>query len=159
MIPCWQCPPSYLLIPLFQRFSDYLNATLVAVALFSLLGCGPKSDLLEVTGEVSLNGAPVNSGSIRFTSVGTDRVSSTGAMIRGGEYSIPQVRGLLPGTYQIVISAADENAPKVMARDASGRPQIEVAQELIPAEYNTESEKTVDVTVDGENHFVFDIAK
>lgn len=125
----------------------------------SIVGCGPKSDLLSVSGAVSVNGNPVKSGSIRFTSVGTEKVASTGAMISEGEFEIPQAKGLPPGTYHIVISAADKDAPKIMLRDASGRPQMEVAPDLIPEEYNVKSEVTIDVSVEGENHFVFDIQK
>ena len=146
-------------MPFVQSLSRGRYSVLLVflLGMLAFAGCGPKSDLLGVTGEVSLDGTPVPSGSIRFTSVGTDQVSSTGTMIRDGKYAIPQERGLRPGTYQIVISAADENAPKVMARDASGRPQLEVSQEMIPAEYNVDSQKTVEVTADGENHFVFPI--
>ncbi len=151
-------------MPLLQNiYSDviggFLGMTVALAAVFLAVGCAPKSDLLEVTGEVALNGVPVKSGSIRFTSVGADKVSSTGAVIRDGKYAIPQIRGLLPGTYQIVISAADESAPKVIARDSLGRPQLEVSQELIPAEYNSNSQKTVEITVEQDNHFVFDIRK
>lgn len=121
---------------------------LLAAVLTSLVGCGPKSDLLGVTGEVILGGTPVKSGSIQLTSLGAGKVFATGAEIKDGEFDIPQAKGLPPGTYLIVISAADETAP----RGAGG-----AARELIPAEYNANSQKTVDLAVDGENHFVFDI--
>jgi hypothetical protein len=120
--------------------------------LVCMVGCGPKSDLLGVSGEVSLDGTPLKSGSIQLTSVGSENVSATGGRIRDGQYDIPQAQGLLPGKYQVSINAVDENAPP----DTSG-PGGPVARELIPEEYNVNSQKMVDVTVDGENHFVFDI--
>jgi hypothetical protein len=133
-------------------FPRHLTNLVVAVATLISIGCGPQSDLLGVTGEVLLDGVPVKSGSIRFTSVGSEKIASTGALIKDGQYEITQARGLPPGTYQIVISAGDENSPQ----DAGG-PGSAVARELIPAEYNVNSDKTVDVAVDGDNHFVFDI--
>jgi hypothetical protein len=75
---------------------------------------------LGVTGEISLNGAPVKSGSIQLTSVGVAKVSATGAVIQDGKYEIPQAKGLPPGKYQIMISAGDENAQGVAQREGVG---------------------------------------
>lgn len=140
--------------PNLLRFVAFLGTV---VALVATTGCGPHSELLEVSGEVILDGTPVKSGSIRLTSVGSEKLSSTGALIQDGKFLIPQEKGLLPGTYQVVISAGDENAPQVMAGGGSGQRGMAVAKELIPAKYNTESKETIDVTIEGDNHFVFDI--
>lgn len=121
------------------------------------VGCGPKSDLLEVSGAVSLNGEPLKSGSIRFTLMNSEKALSREASIKDGQYSVDQTKGLSPGTYHILISAIDENSPMVTIRDAAGNPVTSAPADLIPAEFNTNSEKTVDVTSNGENHFVFDI--
>lgn len=121
-------------------------AVMLFLVLSGVMGCGPKSDLLGVTGEVSLDGTPVKNGSIQLTSLGAAKLSATGALIQDGKYEIPQAKGLPPGKYQIMISSGDDNAQ-------AGGP----ARELIPPEFNANSQKTVDVTVDGENHFVFDI--
>lgn len=130
---------------------------LCAAAVSLLIGCGPKSDLLEISGEVTLNGSPLESGSVRLSSAKGQKPSSSGALIRDGKYLIPQKKGLLPGTYYISINAADEGAPKEKSRTASGSPGVALAREMIPAEYNVNSEKTIEVTADGDNHFVFDI--
>ncbi len=73
--PLGQAEPAILIVLLIS-----------AVALAGLVGCGPKSDLLGVSGEVSLDGSPVKSGSIQLTSVGAATVSATGALIRDGKY-------------------------------------------------------------------------
>ena len=144
--------------PLGQAESATLIAWLItAVALAGMVGCGPKSELLGVSGEVSLDRTPLKSGSIRFTLTGSEKVLSAGASIKDGQYSIPQAKGLSPGTYHIAISAVDENSPMVTIKDASGNPLTSAPAELIPPEYNTNSEKTVDVSPDGENQFSFDI--
>jgi hypothetical protein len=124
-----------------------------------MLGCGSKSDLLEVGGNVSLNGAPLKSGSIRFTLMDSEKVVSAEPAIEDGRYATPPDKGLPPGTYHIMISAIDENSPMVVIKDASGRPLTSAPADLIPAEYNTNSDKTIEVTPGGENQFNFDIVK
>lgn len=121
---------------------------LLPLALLLFAGCGPQSNLLGVSGQVILRGVPVKTGSIQLTSLGEGKIFASGAEIKDGEFDIPAAKGLPPGEYLIVISAADPTAPRMP--DGAAR-------ELIPAEYNAESQKTVDLTVDGENHFVFDI--
>jgi hypothetical protein len=121
-------------------------------------GCGPKSDRLAVSGKVTLNGAPLDIGSIRFTSVSGQKLFSSGAVIDSGEFHIPQEKGLPPGKYQLEISAPDTNAPPVVYRGAPGEPRLPpTAPERIPPEYNTSSKHTIEVTADGDNQFVFDI--
>jgi hypothetical protein len=105
---------------------------------------------LPISGKVTLNGAPLDGGSILFTSLGATRLAS-GAMIQKGEYHIPQDKGLLPGEYHLEISAPDTAAPPVMI---GGSP---TAPERIPAEFNVDSQKTVLVRADGDNHFEFEI--
>src|SRR5689334_21134967 len=65
-------------------------AMLVAMGLWASLGCKPRSDRLPVDGKVMLNGTPLDSGSIRFNSIGGEKLFATGAMIQNGEYHIPQ---------------------------------------------------------------------
>lgn len=129
----------------------------LAFVLLYVAGCSPKSDRLGVSGAVSLNGALLKSGSIRFTLTQSEKAFSTEADIKEGEYEIPQAKGLPPGTYNIVISAIDENAPMVTIRDASGNPITTAPADLIPPEYGINSEKTVEVAPESENRFVFDI--
>ena len=139
-----------------QRFAIArpLASLLVLSLLFS--GCGPKSDRMEVSGRVTLDGEPLDSASIRFTSLG-GKLNAAGALIQDGAYLIPQEKGLPPGTYHLEISAADNDAPPVMYHDASGKPGTLTQPERIPPEYNLESQQKVEVTADGENKFDFDI--
>ncbi len=131
---------------------------IVATALLLVGGCGPRSDRLDISGHVTLDGAPLDGGSIRFSSVGDGKLMAAGAMIQNGAYHIPQQKGLLPGSYHLEINAPDAHAPPVMVRTAPGGPGIAVAPERIPAEYNVNCDKTVDVTADGTNQFDFNIA-
>jgi hypothetical protein len=132
---------------------------LLAAAVLSLFGCGPRSDRLSVSGTVTLDGAPLDGGSITFTSMGGQKTLATGAVVENGEYHIPQEKGLRPGTYHVEINAPDDNAPPVMVRGTPGGPAIPVAPDRIPAEYNVNSKKTVEITPQGDNHFEFDIKR
>jgi hypothetical protein len=97
-------------------------------------------------------------GSIRLTSTGGEKLFASGTTIDNGQFTIPQEKGLPPGTYVVLISSPDESAPPVRARSAPGEPMLPpTAAERVPAEYNTEGKHTVNVTADGDNHFTFEI--
>jgi hypothetical protein len=131
-------------------------ATIGSLAI--LTGCGPSSDRLAVSGEVTLDGAPLDQGAVRLTSTGTEKLRASGAMIQNGEFHIPQEKGLPPGTYLVEISAPDLSVPPVVYKGAPGEPTLPpTAPERIPPEFNVNSKKTVDVSADSDNHFVFEI--
>jgi hypothetical protein len=131
-------------------------SAILGVVMF--VGCGPRSDRLEVTGNVKLDGAALDQGSIRFTSTGTEKLIASGATIASGEFILPQEKGLPPGTYLVDISSPDTTGPLVVHKSAPGEPTLPpTARERIPAEYNSESKQTIDVTLDGDNYFEFDI--
>ncbi len=77
----------------------------LTITVVVLSGCGPQSDRLAISGKITLNGAPLDSGSIRFTSVAGQKLFASGAVVENGEFDIPQEKGLPPGTYQLEISA------------------------------------------------------
>jgi hypothetical protein len=123
------------------------------------VGCGPRNNRLPISGQVTLNGTPLDKGAIRFSSVGGEKHYATGGLIKDGEYKIPQEKGVPPGTYHVEINSPDTKAPPVVVRAAPGEPLgPPSAPDRIPTEYNTESKKTVDVTSDKKNEFDFNIA-
>jgi hypothetical protein len=128
----------------------------IAAAAIIFTGCGPRSDRLEISGSVTLDGAPLDSGSIRFTSLGEKKISS-GAMIQQGEYNIPQEKGLTPGTYHVEITSPDVNARPVMVPVGPGGRGVPTQPERIPPQFNENSKEKVEVSADSDNHFVFDI--
>jgi hypothetical protein len=141
-----------------KLFGDRKQIILCLFWLLTAYGCGPRSDRLAISGKVSLNGAPLDLGSIRFTSVGGEKMYASGAMVKDGEYHIPQPKGLPPGTYRVEINSPDTKAPLVAYRPAPGEPvAAPTAPERIPPEYNTDSKQTVEVSAANENQFVFDI--
>jgi len=145
-------PRLQLRLPVLLAVASLVSGGLV------LVGCGPKSDRLAVSGKVTLNGAALDGGSIRLESRVGDKILASGATIRNGEYTIPAEKGLPPGIYRVEISAPDNAAPPVADRVAPGeRGAPPSAPERVPAEYNVDSKKTIEVTAEGENHFEFEI--
>lgn len=132
------------------RWSPLLLTLLVLVS----AGCGKSNPLgrQAVTGTISLNGQPLEHGTIEFSPQGEGTAS--GAVIENGSFSIPADKGLPPGDYLVRISAADEEGEPV---DMPGE-STKIAPELIPPEYNSESEQTFTVSTDGSNEFNLDIS-
>ncbi len=119
------------------------------------LGCGPDNPLNRkaVSGKVTFNGQPLERGNIMFYPTDKGPVV-TGASITNGQYAIATAKGLTVGKYTVQISSPNPNPGP---NDPQG-PGIPLP-ELIPPEYNVQSDKTVTVTEDGPNVFDFDITK
>jgi hypothetical protein len=139
----------------FPRGGARLGISIAAALVLG--GCGARSDRLEISGKVTLDGRPLDRGSIRFTSLGEQQAMATGAMIQNGAYFIPQEKGLLPGEYHLEIHAPDPDAPPIRVSATPGGPSIPVQPDRIPPDYNVESNKKITVTADGSNEFDFDI--
>jgi len=127
--------------------------------LTSLTGCGEEDTQgrMAISGIVTFEGKPLDRGTIEFTSVG-EATAHTGTMIEDGSYDIPARQGLQPGKYLVRISsvADDPNvAPEMPGMTGEGG--VTVAQDRIPAEYNTESKQEVTIESDGPNEFDFNI--
>jgi hypothetical protein len=123
------------------------------------LGCGGDDPLNRqtVSGKVTIDGTPLQEGSISFQPTEQGSTSS-GAVITQGAYSIPQDKGLPPGKYRVMINAVkpgtgSELPAGGMPGDETGAP----AEELIPPSWNTESEQFIEVTESGPNEFTHEI--
>jgi hypothetical protein len=127
------------------------------ILLVTIFGCGPHSDRLALSGAVTLDGTPLDSGSIRFSSTGGSKMYAVGGVIKDGEFRIPQDKGLPPGTYRVEISAPDEKSPPKYQRFAPGEPGMMTRPDRIPPDFNLESKHTIDVSASSDNHFVFDV--
>lgn len=133
------------------------NIACLAILLGAAVGCGPKTDRLPISGKVTLDGVPLDSGSIRFSSKPGEKLQAAGAMIHQGAYEVPAEKGLLPGVFIVQMSSPDLNAPQIMIGGENGSPRFPVAPERVPPEYSEGSEKTIELTPDGETEFNFDM--
>lgn len=115
---------------------------LVAFCLISLVahGCSSDSSKGTVTGTVTLDGQPLQSGLIRF--VPADGQTPTAeATITDGEFTAQ----VPVGEKRISISA-----PKVVGKrkayETPDSPMVDIVEELLPARYNVTSELTLKVS-------------
>lgn len=139
----------------------------IAVALSSFLfvtGCGQElpdyhQDLVSVSGHVTLDNDPVAGAIVTFVATSGPSRASTATTNADGEYSMttpPAGEGVLPGTYDVVIS-------KLVMPDGSPVPPdtapMDVgAEEVLPNQYSSFASPslTADVTADG-GDFAFEL--
>lgn len=132
---------------------------LACLALCLFAGCSDEAgDRQEISGEVSFQGAPLETGSIEFLPLHTgesDVVTKSGAPITGGKYSIPRLQGLVPGRYRVSITSAPQHPPDEVG--GLPGPSGPSPPDRIPPEYNIHSNLEVTVTASESNTFDFDI--
>ena len=134
------------------------------LALLVLGGCSGATDDLPrqaVSGQVTLNGQPLSSGTIQFQpGAGPRAVSmSGGALIQDGSYSIPRNEGLVPGKYKVSVSAASGDATAPAPKDVAPGRSPRLLPDLIPPQYNARTTLEAEVKLNDANTFNFDLKK
>ena len=117
-------------------------------------GCG--GDPLgrqPVSGTVSVNGAPLEKGTVNFQPI--EKGIGSGGRVEGGKYAIARKDGLPVGKYRVTINAPTPGSAQADANAPPGEPPPP-PQELIPEDWNTKSEHTVDIT-SGKNEHNFEV--
>lgn len=130
-----------------------LSKLLLAVLLYFISGCSSEKQRYPIEGKITFNGQAVTEGSIQFHPLVPTEGYLEGAMIQAGAYKIPAQKGLLPGKYQVLVSAPDYKGKKPDPTAAPGA--VYQSKELFPDIYNTKSTLTVEVTSQGPNNFDF----
>ena len=110
---------------------------------------------MEVSGTVTLKGAPLDEGVIEFHPEG-GRGSKTGGTIAKGSYKIPRESGALPGKYKVIITSGD-GVNMADPDEPPGPTGNIVSKDRIPPEYNVDSKQVVEVKSGGKNVFDFPI--
>jgi len=129
-------------------------AILALLAASVLAGCSSDNHR-AISGEVSYNGEPVDGGSIVFLPSGGEGPKGA-AEIVGGKYSIPAQQGLPPGTCRVEITWAKPTGKQIPSGDPGM--MMEERIEAIPAQYNSASTLSVEITA-GENVHNFPLGK
>ena len=127
---------------------------LAALVLCVVVGCGNTKGTFAVSGTVSVEGQPLEQGSISFVSATPGSRSSTGGAIANGKYSIAAEDGLVPGTYRVTISAADMSNATAAGLPANGL----AFPSLVDPAFNRANHE-IEVTSEGPNSFAFDVPK
>jgi hypothetical protein len=127
----------------FQQLTGPL--LLAACAALAAGGCG-ESRRGAVQGKVTVNGVPLEEGTIAFVGLGGSAGPSAGAKVVKGAYTIPAEKGPFAGEYQVQIRAYRATGQKVWDgmgddRDPAGKRQMVGKMEsYVPARYNDASE-------------------
>jgi len=111
----------------------------LGLLLLVAVGCGKESSMGQLTGTVTVDGQPVEGGSIAFFP--TDGKSqTTGGMIRLGDYSAQVPFG--PAKVEIRV-------PKIMGKqklyNTPDSDELPIVRETLPAKYNDRTELMVDI--------------
>ena len=139
-----------------MRISRIAAGVLCASLIPLAVGCGGANPLgrKPVSGNVTLNGTPIENGSIAFSPL--DGGTQSGGLISGGNYSIEEEKGLVPGKYRVEIYAQPA-APELPPGHMPGDPLPPPPKEMVPPEWNVNSKQTIEVTADSPTEFNFDI--
>ena len=78
---------------------------LLVLFLLPMFGCSPDDGRLAVEGTVTLDGRPLDLGSISFRPMEGAAESISVATVRDGAFQIPASRGLPPGAYRVTVQA------------------------------------------------------
>jgi hypothetical protein len=119
------------------------------LACLASAGCESEAPRYEVTGTVTFEGAPIEEGSISFVPE-EKGLSPDAGRIEKGRYSI-EVR---PGRKQVQIRASRPLPPERQDPHSEMGPLYE---DYIPAQYNSQTTLSAEVTADGKNEFSFDL--
>jgi len=117
-----------------------------------LLICGCDSgDRQSIAGTVTLDGQPLEKGTITFLPQSGTQGPTAGAEIADGKYAIPTAGGTFAGKFRVEITTARPNGKKM---DVAGQ-LYDIHEQFIPPEYNTASQLEAEIKADTANHFDF----
>jgi hypothetical protein len=109
-------------------------------------GCsGSKTDRGAISGAVTLDGKPLEQGSILFTPIEGTRGSVAGAKIENGRYQLPATIGPAIGRSRVEIRGMRKTGK--MVPKAFGRPGEMVPEHVdaVPPKFNSKSELKAEI--------------
>ncbi|MDR1494120.1 MAG: hypothetical protein LBT05_15575 [Planctomycetaceae bacterium] len=128
--------------------------SIVLILLF-LAGCTNSNPQgrLPISGEITLNGQPLESGSISFDPIGsqTERLQSGGQIVNG-KYEIAAPQGLVPGEYQARITSMIIDPKSPPPKDTVEPPKM---ISVVPPEFGSKTTQKIIVEKGKENRFDF----
>ena len=129
----------------------------IGLLIVSCLGCGKKGPRrAAASGNVTLDGVPIEKGVIQFLPVEGTVGPETGAVISNGQYDIPHERGPVVGKSRIELRASKKTGGKI--QDPTGRTGVmtDEYKEVFPPSANSKSTLVRDIK-DEPNKLDFDV--
>ena len=148
------------MVPSNSSASVWRIGRLAVPAVLALVGAGCGGDGLprqSISGTVTLDGRPLESGAIAFQPASPDGGGiAVGAIVRGGSFTLSRSEGPTPGNYRVAITSPREGKPTAKTQSAQpGDGDAPPAVEAIPANYNAATTLTAEVKAGGGNSFEF----
>lgn len=100
----------------------------------------------SLSGKVTVDGQPLDSGNISFIPKSGDRQRVSGGPIVDGTYSVLEESGANAGSYRVEIRWQKATGKKY--KDPDSGEMFDVRKEGLPARYHSKSELTADVSDD-----------
>ena len=116
----------------------------LSVSFVCFVGCGD-GKRLKVSGEVTVDGVPVEYGSIDFRPINGTEGPTAGAAIREGKYEVPSSKGPFEGEFRVEIVAIKTMDKKTVDM-VTGERLDKKSVRFLPDKYNKNSELTVELT-------------
>ncbi len=148
---------SILTRPLSSFWTGFPSGMLALFLACGFVGCSEENKLgrLEVKGRVTLDGQPLESGSIRFEPQNaTGNRVSAGAVVNNGQFVIEANQGLPKGSYKVSISSPEGGNQEPSMPDPKAPPP----RERIPEKYNINTTLSVELPTSTQNGLTFDLS-
>ena len=111
-----------------------------------LAGC-PRGRLVEIGGRITLDGVPLENGTIDFRPA-DGRGPTAGAIVKQGRYSVEVV----PGPKKVEILGYKKVGQQHITPNDPSSLLVDVNEQIVPERYNTETELTCKIDSGGGTH-------
>ena len=135
-----------------MHFPPTERLLLGAFLLTALLGCGHRGRM-SVAGTVTLDGRPLEKGSIQFIPLLRTPGPTAGAEIVNGKFVVLPSGGPFVGAFTVQITAVGRTGRKTL--NLRSNAMVDEYAQCLPDRYNSQSQLQVEVTADGPNRFDF----
>ena len=122
---------------------------LVLAILTACLSCGSGGSLNSISGQATVDGSPVDVGTIRITPASDPESRGSGGPIIDGQFQVTMSEGLEPGSYSVAVQASRKTGRTV--KD----PQRGEVPEILPLVL-ADSPKPVELNVENANNLQID---
>lgn len=123
-----------------QRWCSSAKRAIALLGLVTLASCGAET-LSQVQGTVSVDGAPLDVGTIHFRPQDSATKAAAGAAVAAGRFALPAQPPLRPGKYSVAITGSKKSG-KTFADPQRG--QVDELVQLKMADSPQEIELTSD---------------